>query len=103
MEIGEIFQRLSVALGLGLLVGLQREQAQSRIGGLRTFTLITIFGALCGFLAQGFGGWVVAAGIIGITAIVVISNLPGMQPDGGMTTEVALLVMFGVGAYLAVG
>ena len=103
MEIAEVFQRLGVALGLGLLVGLQREQAESRIGGLRTFPLITIFGILCGFLAQGFGGWVVAAGIVGITAIAVISNIPGKHSNGGMTTEVALLVMFCLGAYLAAG
>jgi uncharacterized membrane protein (DUF4010 family) len=103
MEIAEVFQRLGVALGLGLLVGLQREQAQSRVGGLRTFPLITVFGILCGFLAQGAGGWVIAAGVAAIATIAVIANLPGHPSSGGMTTEVSLLVMFGVGAYLATG
>lgn len=103
MEIAEVFQRLGVALGLGLLVGLQREQAQSRVGGLRTFPLITVFGILCGFLAQGAGGWVIAAGVAAIATIAVIANLPGHPLSGGMTTEVSLLVMFGVGAYLATG
>ena len=103
MEIAEVFQRLGVALGLGLLVGLQREQAQSRIGGLRTFPLIAVFGILCGFLAQGAGGWVIAAGVVAIAVIAVIANMPGHPPSGGMTTEVSLLVMFCVGAYLATG
>jgi uncharacterized membrane protein (DUF4010 family) len=103
MEIAELFQRLGVALGLGLLVGLQREQAQSRIGGLRTFPLITVFGILCGFLAQGAGGWVIAAGVAAIAVIALIANLPAHPANGGMTTEVSLLVMFGVGAYLATG
>ena len=50
---------LIIALGLGLLVGLERERAASPLGGVRTFALITVLGAVCGLLAVDFGGWVV--------------------------------------------
>lgn len=104
MDISVLFQRLGVALGLGLLVGLQRERAKPHLGGLRTLPLVTIFGTVCGFLAQSFGGWVVAAGLVAIAALLVLGNvLREEYDDAGITTEAAFLLMFGVGAYLAVG
>lgn len=42
----ELIQELGVVLGLGLLVGFQREWVESKIAGIRTFALITLFGAL---------------------------------------------------------
>ena len=33
---------LGIAFGLGMLVGLQRERTDSKIAGVRTFTLIAI-------------------------------------------------------------
>ncbi|HEV2853969.1 MAG TPA: MgtC/SapB family protein [Thermoanaerobaculia bacterium] len=46
----------AVALGLGLLVGLQRERMDSAIAGIRTFALITLFGTVAGQLGRVFGG-----------------------------------------------
>jgi MgtC family. len=43
-----VFQNLAIALGLGLLVGLQRESVATPLGGLRTFALVTLLGAVCG-------------------------------------------------------
>jgi uncharacterized membrane protein (DUF4010 family) len=57
-------------------------------------------------LSQSFGGWILAAGFVSLTALVVLGNLLEMREgaaDPGLTTEVALLLMFGVGAYLMVG
>ncbi len=59
--IPEVFQTLDIALGLGLLVGLQRERSHSRWAGIRTFPLITLLGTICGLLAAHLGGWIVAA------------------------------------------
>lgn len=56
------FLHLAVALGFGLLVGLQRERMDSAIAGIRTFALITLLGAVAAHLGQVFGGWVVAVG-----------------------------------------
>ena len=57
MDILAAFRHFGIAVGLGLLVGLQRERAKSRLAGLRTFPLITMLGAICGMLAAPMGGW----------------------------------------------
>lgn len=99
------FQQLGLALLLGLLVGMQRERADSQLGGFRTFPLVTLLGTLCALLAQSLGGWVVAAGMLGVVAATVIGNLHKLragETDPGITTEIAMLVMFVVGASLVV-
>jgi uncharacterized membrane protein (DUF4010 family) len=106
MDISSLFQQLGIALGLGLLVGLQRESAASPLAGVRTFPLVTVLGTVCGLLSQAFGGWILAAGIIALAAIIFVGKIIEMSKghlDPGVTTEVALLLMFAVGAYLVVG
>ena len=51
------------------------KRANSRVAGLRTFPAVTLRGALCAALAQSFGGWVLAAGLVGLTALIVAANL----------------------------
>ena len=63
MELAELFQRFGIALGLGLLVGLQRERAGSRLAGIRTFPRVTVLGGLCALLGEKFGGWLVGLGL----------------------------------------
>lgn len=102
----DIFSRLGLAIGLGLLVGLQRERAEARIAGFRTFPLVTLGGALCGLLAHDLGGWVVAGGLVALALVILsgdLSRLRGEEKRPGITTEVTLLVMFAVGVYLAHG
>lgn len=99
------FQQLAVALGLGLLVGLQRERTDPAIAGIRTFALITVLGAVAALLAKAFGGWVVALGLVAAAALVLSGNLVRMskgEADPGQTTEFAALVMYGVGALVVV-
>ncbi len=62
----KLFAQIGISLRLGLLIGLQRERAESTIGGIRTFPLIAAFGTMCGWLAADHGGWIVAAGLIAI-------------------------------------
>ncbi len=105
-ELSSLLGRLAIAAGLGLLVGLQREQAESPIAGLRTFALTALLGSLTALLALEFGGWVLAAGLLALGALVVMGNLMKLRaglPDPGLTTEVALLLTFGVGAYVMIG
>lgn len=102
----DIVLDLLLALGLGLLVGLQREWSKSGIAGIRTFPLITILGALSGVLAARVGGWTVAAALLAVTAMLVIGNLAGLRAgstDPGLTTEAAVLVMFAVGVAVSQG
>lgn len=101
-----LFGQLAISLLLGLLVGLQRERAESAIGGIRTFPLIAALGTLCGWLALEHGGWIVAAGLIALAALLVMSNFVLTRAgnhDAGQTSEVAALLLYGIGAYVVVG
>lgn len=106
LELSTAFQKVGIALGLGLLVGMQRERAKSRLAGIRTFALLTVLGAVSGLLAQHLGGWVVAAGLVAVSLLLVVGNLGKIAAGNdasGLTTEMAVLLMYGVGAYVVLG
>ncbi len=105
MELASVFTDLGIALGLGMLVGLQRESVESPLAGVRTFPLVTVLGTLCTMLAVPLGGWLVAAGFLVVGLLVVAGSIATSLRtlDVGLTTEVALLVMFAVGCYVVVG
>ncbi|MEY3162687.1 MAG: hypothetical protein RIT25_2681 [Planctomycetota bacterium] len=95
------FGALALALGLGLLVGLQRERAGSARAGSRTVPLIALLGAICAMLVPAVGGWIVAAGLLGVTAAIVGASLRDERPADqrtGLASEVSMLVMYGIGA-----
>lgn len=97
---------LFLSLALGLLVGLQRESASSRTAGIRTFPLITLTGTICGLLTAQVGGWILAAGFLAIAAMLIMANIQRMKAGdegSGMTTEIAVLLMYALGAYLVFG
>src|SRR5437870_2384382 len=106
MDTLSAFRALGIAAGLGLMVGLQRERANSQLAGMRTFPLITLLGAVCAMLAARFGGWVLAAAFVSLAAMIVMGNIALLKPrsaDPGLTTEIAILLMFSVGAGLTSG
>src|SRR5262249_20225622 len=93
-----------VALGCGLLIGIERERRKGRgparaLAGVRTFTLA----ALCGSVAQSLGQpLLVAAGGALVLLLAVIGYLrerrrPALTADPGVTTEIALFVTFLLG------
>jgi uncharacterized membrane protein (DUF4010 family) len=99
-------ETLALALGLGMLVGLQRESVHSPIAGLRTFGLVTATGALAGLLVPSLGPWIAVVAVVTITAIAILGNvlaLRGGEVDPGTTTEVAMVLMCLIGIWLATG
>jgi len=92
--------RLVIAVLLGALIGLQREQVRSRLGGVRTFPLVALLGALSGFLP---GSWTVPAGLLALMGVAVAAGRPPKEDSGGITSEAALLATFLIGAYAATG
>jgi uncharacterized membrane protein (DUF4010 family) len=65
-----------------------------------------MLGTACAILAASAGGWVIAAGLLALAAILVLANLTRVKAgatDPGLTTEVAILMMFCVGALLVKG
>lgn len=99
-----IFGQLGLSLLLGLLVGLQREHAAHGMAGMRTFPLITLSGTVAALLGLEFGGWIVAAGWLGIVAVLALGALLQVRQNGaadlGTTTYAAGLLMYAVGALL---
>jgi uncharacterized membrane protein (DUF4010 family) len=94
-------QQLGISLGLGLLVGLQREWGPSHIAGIRTFALITVFGTICARLSIEFGGWILGAGLVGLSALIIaggIARFYSREFSPGLTTATAALLMYAVGA-----
>ena len=107
VPLADVFGDLAIALGLGLIVGLQRERVESPLAGLRTFPLVTLLGALCALLSvQLSSSWVLAAGLLGTAAATAMGNaarLSEPEKKPGITTEIALLLMFALGAYVVIG
>ncbi len=99
-------QQLSVSLGLGMLLGLQRERTEKSIGGIRTFPFISLFGTVCAMIGEMHGSWIIPAGLLAMAALVVTANLArGTDPDGapaGMTTEIAALLVYGLGVLIVI-
>jgi uncharacterized membrane protein (DUF4010 family) len=76
------------------------------MAGIRTFPIISLFGTVSAQVAQVFGGWIVAVGLIALAAIVVSANFTQIKAgtiDPGITTEVAALLLYAVGALIVVG
>lgn len=84
---------LAVALGIGLLIGTERERRKGTgpersAAGLRTFTLASLSGAVS-FIVGGATLLAVAtAGIFGLAAL---GYWRRMTDDPGLTTEIALV------------
>lgn len=91
---------LAAALGIGLLIGIERERRKGEgparaAAGLRTFTLAALLGALAMLLGGGMT-LAVLAGAVGLLAMV--SYRKSSAADPGLTTEIALLLTFTLGA-----
>lgn len=96
----ELVRRLGISVLLGALIGLQREQANSRLGGVRTFPLVCLLGAFAGFLSSQ-SVLPVAAGLLALMGLAVIKR--DKKETGSITTEIALLATYLIGAYAAQG
>lgn len=107
----ELFERLGLSLALGLLVGLERgwqrryAEEGARIAGLRTFGLISLLGGLCALLAERFGAILLGFAFLTFALLVLVSHFDSVMHSGdrGMTTVVATLVTFALGALTVVG
>lgn len=91
-----------VAMIMGLLVGVEREKAhpdEEGALGVRSFTLIALFGALAGWIEEPAVSAAAAVFALGLIAVgYVTSSRTGVRrPDAGLTTELAAAVVFFLG------
>lgn len=101
-----IYEPFAIALGLGLLVGLQRQWHGTEVAGIRTFPLVTLLGTMVATIGGENYFWFSAAGLLSIAVLLLIANFAKIKEGeeaSGMTTEVAALLMYTVGVAVAVG
>ncbi|MCC7276335.1 MAG: MgtC/SapB family protein [Alphaproteobacteria bacterium] len=96
---------LAVALGIGLLIGLERgwesraDQEGGRVAGWRTFGIIGLLGGVLAVAAESQGVIVAAVGL-GCVALFLALGYQRSAADRegrGITTEMSALVTFGLG------
>src|SRR5262249_43951971 len=104
MEAGDplaLALRFAAALGLGVLLGLEREHSQPETGfaGVRTFGLIALAGALAAYVDTELGraelGLVLFAAVAGLVLVSAVAT--ARAGDIGITTEVSALLAFVLG------
>jgi len=83
---------LAVALGCGLLIGLERERrkgtGQDRAAaGLRTFAVVALLGAI----AQIVSVWLSAVALCSVAVMAALSYWRTRDDDPGITTEMSLI------------
>jgi uncharacterized membrane protein (DUF4010 family) len=89
-----VILNLAVALGIGLLIGAERERRKGMgptrsPAGIRTFTAASLAGAIS--LIVG-GEVLLAIAIAGVILLTAIAYWRGHEDDPGLTTEIALIV-----------
>jgi uncharacterized membrane protein (DUF4010 family) len=104
----ELFYRFGAAVLFGFFVGLQREYAyrQQRdedgelMAGARTFPIIALLGALAAMGGNEFDSALPLTGMgLAVAALLAVSHFRQAQDrQKGLTTEMAVLVTFFVGA-----
>lgn len=100
------FQKLAIALALGLLIGLERgwkersAEEGSRLAGIRTFGLVSLLGALWQLLTLTETPFILGIAFLAFTFLVIsVSFIEAKRKRVyGITTSVALMVTFALGA-----
>jgi len=118
MNVADLFARFAVALGIGLLIGLERgwrsreEEPGQRTAGIRTFGLTGLLGGTAGALTQLLGGPASPGGgiLLGLafaaySAVLALFCREENRADRrfSVTTTVAGMVAFALAAYAMVG
>ena len=96
----EIASKFAVSLGIGLLVGIERERSNKDLG-VRTFALT----ALLGTLAVLSSTPIIIGSLLGVVLIVGLANSRALLVDRSLelTTSVALLVTLALGTLVGEG
>ena len=118
MDLQALISAFAVALGIGLLIGLERGwrtrdvEPGRRAAGIRTFAITGLLGGTTGALAMALGGAasagggiVVAVGFAGYAAVLTLFTLEESRAGGSYsaTTAIAGMLTFALSAYAVVG
>ena len=92
--------KMAVAIGIGMLVGMEREWSNKDVG-IRTFALVALLGMLASLIAQS----VAIAALIGVFLLVAAMNTRSILHDRSLeiTTSAALMVNYLLGVLVGLG
>jgi len=101
----QLFLRFAVALGIGFLIGLQREYAhgggkRNITAGERTISLVSLGGCLAAMLADKFRSpWILvgAMALVGLYSAIGYAIEAWRQERVGITSEIAVVIAFLIG------
>lgn len=102
-DVTQVAIALAVALGCGLLVGIERERRKGSgparaFAGVRTFTLTSVLGAVAASTGQPA---LVVVGALFVAGLGVVAYVRDRSDDPGVTTEIALLLTYFIGTLTA--
>ncbi|MFW6167637.1 MAG: MgtC/SapB family protein, partial [Ralstonia sp.] len=94
----------SVALGVALAIGLERERSHAATqaevpAGIRTFAIAGLAGALAASLPPALAVLAVPALVLAVTLVAAVGYHHTARVDPGATTELALIATTLLGAY----
>lgn len=111
-----VLYRLAASIGIGLIIGMQREhtyfdKSDRHPAGVRTFTLVSLGGAMTALLSDSMGGVApFVTGFVVIGLLLMASHIAfgishreepgasGPAVTAGITTSVALVIVYLLGA-----
>jgi uncharacterized membrane protein (DUF4010 family) len=108
---GETFIHIGIAIAIGFIIGLERgwkgraAEEGMRVAGLRTFGLIGLLGGLWGLLAESLGQWLLGFAFLALAVLLVVGHAISVKAtkDYGITTIIAALIAFALGALAVIG
>jgi uncharacterized membrane protein (DUF4010 family) len=114
MDLQALLSRFAVALGIGLLIGLERGwrtremQSGRRAAGIRTFAVSGLLGAVVATLGQeagSSGGFVLGAGFAAFAAVMIVFCREENRASGNFsaTTAIAAILTFALGGFAVIG
>ncbi len=111
MHIPEVFQRLLLALAIGLLIGVERGwqdregKPGSRAAGIRTHALIGLLGGVLALLARSLGVALLGFGFVGFAATFAFFEYREVRSGGSVSATglIAAFLAFVLGAYAVLG
>ncbi len=103
-------RNFAIAILIGILVGIEREKrrdTEQTIGGLRTFILVAMLGAIGGWLSALHNSFVPLFIVLGLTTATMIAGflMDAASREGqlGLTTELAAMAVTLLGGFATLG
>lgn len=107
----QVASQLFITLVVGLIIGLERDWETRKMpdtegtAGVRSFGLVSLLGGMSLLLAKNWGWGIWAATFLGFSILLTTAYLLTARhsQDYGTTTEIALLLTFGLGSLAMAG